>query len=160
MTKDKMSVLAGASTLPTPGSSKAQETSATLGAEVYVVSTPKVLEPKRLRSTPTRMRRVLECYPKKILRTVDNPVKMKQEKNCLRIEEPVKVKDDKEDDERQAMKKPAKAKTVTWMLQGGATKAMLTMMAKSAKAVPRVTPTRSKWRIWNPGRSEAVVLRG
>jgi hypothetical protein len=42
----------------------------------------------------------------------------------------------------------------------GATKAMSTMKTKSAKAVPRVTPTRSKWRIWNPGRSEAVVLRG
>jgi hypothetical protein len=107
------------------------------------------------------MGRVLDCYPKKVLRTVDNPVKMKQEKNCLLIEEPVKVKDDKKDEERQAMEKPAKAKTVTWMLQGGATKSMSTMMAKSAKAVPRVTSTRSKWRVWDPGRSEAhVVLRG
>jgi hypothetical protein len=41
-----------------------------------------------------------------------------------------------------------------------ATKAMSTIKAKLAKAVPRVTPTRSKWRIWDPGRSEAVVLRG
>jgi hypothetical protein len=84
---------------------------------------------------------------------------MKQEKNCLLIEEPVKVKDDKKDDQRQAMEKPAKVKTVTWMLRG-ATKAMSTMKVKTAKAVPRVTPTRSKWRIWDPGRSEAVVLRG
>jgi hypothetical protein len=57
------------------------------------------------------------------------------------------------------MKKPAKAKTVTWMLQGGAMKAMSMMMAKSAKVVPRVTPTQSKWRIWDPGRSEALVLK-
>jgi hypothetical protein len=106
------------------------------------------------------MQHVLDCYPKKVLRTVDNPVKMKQEKNCLLIEEPVKVKDDKKDDQRQAMEKPAKVKTVTWMLQEGAAKAMSTMMAKSAKLVPRVTPTQSKWRIWDPGRSEVVVLRG
>jgi hypothetical protein len=92
------------------------------------------------------MRHVLDCYPKKVLRTVDNPVKMKQEKNCLLIEEPVKVKDDKKDEEHQAMEKPTKAKTVTWMLRG-TTEAMSTRMAKTAKAVPRVTPTRSKWRI-------------
>jgi hypothetical protein len=105
------------------------------------------------------MRRVLDCYLKKVLRTVDNPVKMKQEKNCLLIEEPVKVKDDKEDDERQAMKKPAKVKTVTWMLRG-TTKAMSTMKTKSAKVVPRVTPTQSKWRIWDPGRSDTGGKRG
>jgi hypothetical protein len=32
-------------------------------------------------------------------------------------------------------------------------------MAKAAKAVPRVTPTQSKWRIWDPGRSKAIVFR-
>jgi hypothetical protein len=72
----------------------------------------------------------------------------------------MKTEDDKkEDDQREAMEKPAKAKTVTWMRQE-ATKAMSTIMAKSAKAVPMVTPTQSKWRIWDPGRSEVVVLRG
>jgi hypothetical protein len=68
---------------------------------------------------------------------------MKQEKNYLLIEKPVKVKDDKKDEERQAMEKSAKPKTVTWMLQGGATKAMSTMMAKSANVMSRVTPIRS-----------------
>jgi hypothetical protein len=105
------------------------------------------------------MRRALDCYLKKVLRTV-NPVKLKNEKQCSFSEEPVKIKEvDKEDDLRQAMEKPAKAKMVTWMRRG-ATKAMSTMMTKSAKVISRVTPTQSKWRIWDPGRSEAVVLRG
>jgi hypothetical protein len=134
--------------------------SATTSTKGYVVLAPIALELKQLRPMLTRMRCVLDYYSKEALRTVDNPVKMKQEKNCLLVEEPVKVKDDKKDEERQAMEKPAKAKTVTWMLQEGAAKAMSTMMAKSAKAVPRATPTRSKWRIWDPGQSEAVVLRG
>jgi hypothetical protein len=90
----------------------------------------------------------------------NNPVKMKHKMQCLLSEKPVKIEDaDKKDGRREAMEKPAKAKTVTWMLQGAA-KAMSTMKIKTAKAVPRVTPTRSKWRIWNPGRSEVVVLRG
>jgi hypothetical protein len=105
------------------------------------------------------MRRVLDCYLKKVLRTVDNPVKMKQEKNCLLIEELVKTEEaDKKDGRRQAMEKP-KAKTVTWMVRG-TTKAISIRKVKMAKVVPRVTPTQSKWRIWDPGRSEAVVLRG
>jgi hypothetical protein len=38
---------------------------------------------------------------------------------------------------------------------------MSTRKAKTAKVVPRVTPTQSNWRIWDPGRNEAhVVLRG
>jgi hypothetical protein len=38
---------------------------------------------------------------------------------------------------------------------------MSTMTAETVKAIPRVTPTQSKWRIWDPGRGEAhVVLRG
>jgi hypothetical protein len=56
----------------------------------------------------------------------------------------VKTQDaDKEDCRREAMKKPAKVKSVTWKLQG-TSNAMSTMMAKTVKAVPRVTPTRSK----------------
>jgi hypothetical protein len=134
--------------------------SATTSTKGYVVLAPIALELKQLRPMLTRMRCVLDYYSKEALRTVDNPVKMKQEKNCLLVEEPVKVKDDKKDEERQAMEKPAKAKTVTWMLQEGAAKAMSTMKIKTAKVMPRVTPTQSKWRIWDPGRSEAVVLRG
>jgi hypothetical protein len=87
-------------------------------------------------------------------------IEQERQKQCLHIKKYVKTEaDEKEDDQREAMEKPAKAKTMTWMRQG-ATKAMSTIMAKSAKIVLRVTPTRSKWRIWNPGRSEAVVLRG
>jgi hypothetical protein len=139
---------------------KSEERSATSSAKEYVVSAPIALEPKQLRPMLTCMRCVLDYYSKEALRTVNNPVKMKHEKQCLLIEEPVQIKDDKEDDQCQAMEKPIKAKTVTWMLQG-TTKAMSTRTTKTAKAVPRVTPTRSKWRIWDPGRCEAhVVLRG
>jgi hypothetical protein len=106
------------------------------------------------------MRHVLNCYSKKVLQIVNKPVKMKHKKQCLLSKEPVKTEDvDKEDDQRQAMEKPVKVKTVTWMLQG-ATKAMPIRKTKTAKVVPGITPTRSKWRIWDPGRSEAVVLRG
>jgi hypothetical protein len=86
---------------------------------------------------------MLDYYSKEALRTVNNLVKMKYKRQCLFIEEPVKVKDDKEYDQYQAMEKSIKTKTVTWMLQG-TTKAMLTRKAKTAKAVPRITPTRSK----------------
>lgn len=74
-------------------------------------------------------------------------------------EELVKTKDvDTEDVRRQA--KLTKVKSVTWVLQGTA-KAMSARTAKAAKAMPRVTLTRSNWRVWDPGRSEAhVVLRG
>jgi hypothetical protein len=86
-------------------------------------------------------------------------IEPERQKQCLHIKKYVKTEDDeKEDDQRESMEKPAKLKTVTWMLRG-VTKAMSTMKIKSAKAVPRVTPTQSKWRIWDPGRSEAVVLR-
>jgi hypothetical protein len=139
---------------------KSEERSATSSAEEYVVSAPIALELKQLQPTLTRMRRVLDCYPKNPFRTVNNPVKMKHEKQYVLIEELVKTGEaDKKDGRHEAMEKPAKAKTVTWMRQG-ATKAMSTIMTKSAKVVPRVTPTRSKWRIWNPGRNEAFVLRG
>jgi hypothetical protein len=105
------------------------------------------------------MQYVLNCYSKKALQTV-NSVKLKNEKQCSFSKEPVKTKDmDKENDQRQAMEKPAKVKTVTWMLRG-ATKAMSTIKTKTAKVVPGITPTQSKWRIWDPGRSEVhVVLR-
>jgi hypothetical protein len=106
------------------------------------------------------MRRVSDYYLKKALRTVNNPVKMKHEKQCLLSEELVKTEDaDKKDGRREAMEKPVKENTVTWMLQG-ATKAISMRTTKTAKAVPRVTPTQSKWRIWNPCRNEAVVFRG
>jgi hypothetical protein len=76
-----------------------------------------------------------------------NPVKLKNKKQCLPSEEPVKTKEmDKEDDQHQAMEKPAKVKTVIW-IRRGAMKAMSTMKTKTVKAVPRVAPTRSKWRI-------------
>jgi hypothetical protein len=75
-------------------------------------------------------------------------------------DEQVKTEDADKDGKRQAMEKPAKVKLVTWKTQR-ATKAMSTMMTETVKAIPRVTPTHSKWRIWDPGRSEAhVVLRG
>jgi hypothetical protein len=70
---------------------------------------------------------------------------MKHEKQYVFIEEMVKTEEDvdKEGDQRQVMKKPTKAKTVTWVLQG-ATKAMSMVKAKTAKAMPRVTPTHNK----------------
>jgi hypothetical protein len=143
---------------PLPGNSETEEMSVTSIAEEYVVSTLTALATRRLRRTRACMRRALDCYPKKVLRTV-NPMKLKNKKQCSFSEEPVKTKDvDKEDYQRQAMEKPAKVKTVTWMLRG-ATKAMSTRKAKTAKVVPRVTPMRNKWRIWDPGQSEAAVLR-
>ncbi|KAK1643703.1 hypothetical protein QYE76_061508 [Lolium multiflorum] len=123
-----------------------EETSATSGAEEYVVLSPTALEKRRLRPTRARMRRVLNYYPNK----VNNPVKMKHRKQCVFIEEPVKTEDaDKEDCGREAMEKPTKVKSVAWVPQG------------TAKAMPRKTPAGSSWRIWDPGRSEEhVVLRG
>jgi hypothetical protein len=142
---------------PAPEGSAAEGTSM---ASEYVVPSPTVMEPKRLQPTRARIRRVLDNYPKEVLRTVHNPMKMIYKKQGMFIEESVKTEEaDKTDDQRQAMEKPAKVKAVTWMLQR-ATKAMSTIKAKLAKAVPRITPTRSKWRIWDPGRSKAVVLRG
>jgi hypothetical protein len=144
---------------PAEEGSASEERSAMSGAEVYVVSTSIAMKLKRQRCTRAYMRRVLDVYLKNTLRTV-NPVKLKNKKQCSPSEEPVKTKDvNKKDDQCQAMEKPAKAKTVTWMIQG-ATKAMSIRTAKTAKAAPRVTPTQSKWRIWDPGRSKAVVLRG
>jgi hypothetical protein len=140
--------------------SESEERSATSVTEEYVVTASIALEPKRLQPIQACMQRVLNCYLKKALWTVNNPVKVKHEKQCLLSEEPVKTEDaDKKDGSREAMEKPAKTKTVIWMLQG-TTKAMSMITAKTAKVVPRVTPTRSRWRIWDPGRNEAVVLRG
>jgi hypothetical protein len=128
--------------------------------EEYVVSVPIALEPKQLRPMLTRMRCVFDCYPKEVLRTTNNLVKMKHKMQCLLSEEPVKTEDaNKKDGRREATDKPTKLKSVTWVLRG-TTKAMSTRTTKMAKEVPRVTPTRSKWHIWDPGRSEAVVLRG
>jgi hypothetical protein len=82
------------------------------------------------------------------------------EREYLFTKEEVKAEDADMDGKRQAMEKPTKVKAVTWKTQG-TTKAMLTRTVKTVKAIPRVTPTQSKWRIWDPGRGEAhVVLRG
>jgi hypothetical protein len=116
------------------------------------------------------MRGVLDYDPKKKLRTVIYPVKMNYEKQCLFIKEPVKTKgadmeDTRKEDadkegRRQDMEKPAKIKSVTWVPQES-TKAMSTMIPGAAKALPRMTPAKNSWRIWDPGRSEVhVVLRG
>jgi hypothetical protein len=96
------------------------------------------------------MRRVLDYYPKKIFRVVNNPEKMKHKVQCLFIKKPVKTEDaDKEDCRREAQEKPAKVRSVTWVPRG------------AAKAMPRKTPAGSSWRIWDPGRNEVhVVLRG
>jgi hypothetical protein len=143
MTKE-MSVLAGASTLPIPGNLEAKETSATSSAEQYFVHASIALETRQVQSMKACMRHMFDSYLKKALRTVNNPVKMKHKKQCLLRKEPVKTEDvDKKDDQCQAMEKPAKEKTVTWMLRG-ATKAISTRKTKTMKAVPRVTPTRSK----------------
>ena len=48
---------------------------------------------------------------------------------------------DKKGCRREAMEKSTKAKSVTWVLSKGA-----------AKAMPWMTPARSSWRIWDPGR--------
>jgi hypothetical protein len=82
------------------------------------------------------------------------------EREYLFTKEEVKAEDADMDGKRQAMEKPTKVKAVTWKTQG-TTKAMSTRTVKTVKAIPRVTPTQSKWRIWDPGRGEAhVVLRG
>ncbi|KAK1631266.1 hypothetical protein QYE76_005581 [Lolium multiflorum] len=135
---------------PTNEGSGSEEISATSDAEEYVVLSPTALEMRRLRPTRARMRCVLDNYPKKIFRVVNNPVKMKHTKQCLFIKEPVKTEDaDKEDCRREAREKPAKVKSVTWVPRG------------TTKAMSRKMPAGSSWRIWDPGRSGVhVVLRG
>jgi hypothetical protein len=134
---------------PAKEGSSSDETSATSGAEEYVVLSPTTLEMRRLRPTRARMRRVLDYYPKKEIRTVNNPKKMKHTKQCLFIKEPVKTEDANTEGQRQALEKPTKVKSVPWVPRG------------VAKAMLRKTPTRSSWRIWDPGQGEAyVVLRG
>jgi hypothetical protein len=134
---------------PTNGGPSSDETNALSDAEEYVVLSLLTLETRRLRPTRARMRRVLNYYSKKELRTVNNPVKMKHTKQCLFIKEPVKTEDADKDCRREAQEKPAKVKSVTWVPRG------------TAKAMPMKTPARNSWRIWDPGGSEAhVVLRG
>jgi hypothetical protein len=95
------------------------------------------------------MRHVLDYYPKKKLRTVNKPVKMKHTKQCVFIEKLVKTEDADKEDRRQTKEKPTKVKSVAWVPRG------------AAKAMPRKTPAGSSWRIWDPGRNEVhVVLRG
>jgi hypothetical protein len=96
------------------------------------------------------MRRVFDNYTKKAIQKMHIPAKLKHKKQCMLNKEPVKTEDaDKEDSEGQAEDKPTKVKSVAWVLRG------------TAKAMPRMMPVRSTWRIWDPGRSEAhVVLRG
>jgi hypothetical protein len=56
------------------------------------------------------MRRALDCYPKKVLRTV-NPVKLKNKNQCSSSKGPVKIKDvDKKDNQCQAMGEAGEAK--------------------------------------------------
>ncbi|KAK1650444.1 hypothetical protein QYE76_068249 [Lolium multiflorum] len=140
---------AGVPTWITPGGSETEVIIALSDAEEYVVPHPTALEMRRPRPTRARMRRVLDYYPKKEFRTVNNPVKMKHTKQCLFIKEPVKMEDADKKGRRQAMEKPAKVKSVTWVSRG------------TAKAMPRKTPAGSSWRIWDPGRGKVhVVLRG
>ena len=92
------------------------------------------------------MRGVLDYYPKEILRMVKNSVTINYKRQWLFIKEPMKtedadIKDADKDCRREAMEKPTKAKSVTWGMTPGA-----------AKAMPRMTPARSSWRIWDPGR--------
>jgi hypothetical protein len=112
--------------------------------EKYFVSPPTDMELRRLRPTRARIRGVFTFYPKKQFRTINNPVKMNHKEQCLFIEKLVKTKNaDTKNCGRQAMEKPAKVKSVAWLLQG------------TAKAQPRKTLARNSWRIWDPGRSEA-----
>jgi hypothetical protein len=75
---------------------------------------------------------VLDYYPKKEFRTVNNLVKMKLTKQCSFIEEPVKTEEaDKEDCRREALEKPAKVKSVTWVPR------------RTTKSMSRKTPVRS-----------------
>ncbi|KAK1684089.1 hypothetical protein QYE76_044937 [Lolium multiflorum] len=123
------------------------ETNALSGAEEYVVLSPTALETRQLRPTQARMRRVLDYYPKKVIRTVNNPVKMKHTKQCLFIEEPVKTEDADKDCRREALEKPAKVRSVTWVPRG------------AAKAMPMKTPAENSWRIWDPGRDRREYCR-
>ena len=67
---------------------------------------------------------------------------------------------DKKDCCCQSEDESTKVKSMSWMLRE-VTKAMSIMEAKVAKVMPRITPTRSNRRIWDPGRRERhVVLRG
>jgi hypothetical protein len=110
-----------------------------------VASSPTVQE-RGQRSTAKLFRSVLDLYPMKFLHTNER-IGGKAQAWCLRTKEDVKIEDaDNKDGRHHAMEKPAKEKTVTWKIEG-TTKAMSTMMAKTVKAIPRVTPTQSKWRI-------------
>jgi hypothetical protein len=106
-------------------------------------TSPLMLCPKRAKSTgrpPThvRLHRVLDLYRENVFQD-KNPMKMKGTCECsLSTEEPVKFEEaNKKDGWRQAMDKPTMGKLVAWMLRG----------------TTRMTPARSSWRIWDPGRS-------
>jgi hypothetical protein len=75
---------------------------------------------------------------------------MKRKKKWFFIKVPVKTEDaDKKEGQRQAMEKPTKVKSVAWVPRG------------AAKAMPKMTPAGSSWRMWDPGQGEVrVVLRG
>ena len=57
---------------------------------------------------------------------------------------------DKEDADKEGrrgiMEKPTKTMSVTWVLRGAAT------------TMPRMTPARSSWRSWDPGRRKVYVV--
>jgi hypothetical protein len=141
-----------------PGASPAEEATSTMAS-------PTVQE-RRRRSIAKLFRNVLDLYSLEAYPTISS-VRTKcgeaeqYQARCLQTKEEVKTEDvNKEDGQRQTMEKPAKVKSVTLKTQR-ATKAMSMMMAETVKAIPRVTPTRSNWRIWDPGRRKAhVVLRG
>ena len=87
---------------------------------------------------------------------------IKYTEDCFKsTEENVMFEDvDKKDYCRQSVDESTKAKSMSWMPRE-TTKAMSAIKAEATRAMPRVAPTQSKRRIWDPGRSEAhVVLRG
>jgi hypothetical protein len=99
---------------------------------------PKTAESTGQPPTPVRLRRLLDLYRENVLRD-KNPMKTKRTcEYSLSTEEPVKFeKVKKEDGWRRAMDKLTAEKLVLWMLQGRT----------------KMTPARSSWRTWDPGRS-------
>jgi hypothetical protein len=104
------------------GSWKDKETRARSDVEEYVVQPPTALELRRLRPTRARMRRVLDYYPKKEFRMINNSVTMNHKKDPLFIKEPTKTEDANKKDRRKVMEKPTKVKSVTWRMAPGAAK--------------------------------------
>ena len=83
---------------------------------------------------------------------------IKYTENCFKsTETKVMFEDvDKKDCCRQSVDESTKVRSMSWMPRG-ATKAMPLIKTEAAKAIPRVTATRSNWRIWDPGGRETHV---